>query len=128
MKCSKCGKQYDTTSWQALRLCSVGATGSENVATSIIENRICTCGGSVSVRRPCKHCGDIGGGAAEQDTSDKECAAVVVFMRGEASLARSRASTMQAAEAGRVWCKIAEALDRVANRIRCGEHRGGSLE
>ena len=52
MKCNKCGKQYDTTSWQALRLCSVGATGSGNVATSIVENRICTCGGSVSVQKP----------------------------------------------------------------------------
>lgn len=50
--CSKCSKSYDLASWQTLRLCSIGTTGQGNVATSIVQDRICTCGGSVSVSVP----------------------------------------------------------------------------
>jgi hypothetical protein len=79
----------------------------------------------------CKHCGVFGGGrccvfaATEQDATDEERAAVIVFVRKEAKLAGSRATTMRTAEGGRVFRQIAEALDRVADRIERGEHWEG---
>jgi hypothetical protein len=50
--CSACGKQYDLRTWQGLPLLCVGATGSGNTATSIVQERICTCGRSVSISVP----------------------------------------------------------------------------
>jgi len=52
--CTACGRQHDLSSWQSLRLCGGGVSGStadgQEKATHIVQSRACGCGETITVQ------------------------------------------------------------------------------